>query len=173
MTTSSVLTKIPENTSFLQANRFSFLFPTLPFLKYFCQNVTLPGVSTSPVPVSSPFTNTYRHGDKLNFDELTITAIVDEDLRVWQESYNWLQSLTKPDNYGQYVRYKDKKATPYHDGELTVNTNSNVPNLRFKFTDCHPVSIGAIPFDVKATAETILTIDISFRYDQYYVDRLM
>lgn len=172
MTTSSVLTKIPENTSFLQANRFSFIFPTLPFLRYFCQSVQIPSVSTAPVPVSSPFVNTYRHGDKLAFDSLIVTVLVDEDLRVWEETFNWIKSLTKPNDYGQYVRYRDKKATPYHDGELTVNTNSNVPNIRFKFTDCHPIFLGSIQFNVTETAQTVLTVDINFRYDQYYVDRL-
>lgn len=172
MTTTSVLTKIPENTSFLQGNRFSFIFPTLPFLRYFCQSVMIPGVSTSPVPVSSPFVNTYRHGDKLVYEELTVSAIVDEDLRTWEETYNWIQSLTKPDKFSQYIRYRDKKAAPYHDGELTINTNSNVPNIRFKFLDCHPISLSGINFSVQETAQTVMTINITFRYDQYYIDRL-
>lgn len=172
MTTTSVLTKIPENTSFLQANRFTFVFPTLPFLRYFCQSVSIPGISTSPVPVSSPFVNTYRHGDKLVFDELSVVALVDEDLRVWEETFNWIKSLTKPNDFSQYIRYRDKNAVPYHDGELTINTNANVPNLRFKFVDCHPIAVSAIQFSTTETAQTVLTINITFRYDQYYVDRL-
>lgn len=172
MTTTSILTRIPENTSFLQSTKFTFVFPTLPFLKYFCQAVTLPGVSTNPVTVSSPFVNTYRHGDKLTYDELTVTAIIDEDLRVWEETYNWIKSLTKPNDYSQYVKYYNKKNTPYHDAELTINTNANVPNIRFKFTECHPVLLGSIPFNTTENATKTLTVDITFRYDQYYIDRL-
>lgn len=172
MTTTSLLTKIPENTSFLQQTRFTFTFPTLPFLRYFCQSVNIPSVSTSPVAVSSPFVNTYKHGDKLTYDDLTVTALVDEDLRTWEETYNWIKSLTKPNDFSQYIRYRDKKATPYHDAELTVNTNANVPNIRFKFTDCHPVLLGSINFNVTENATKINTIDITFRYDQFYIDRL-
>lgn len=173
MTTSSLLTKIPENTSFLQANKFTFSFTTLPFLKYFCQSVNIPGVSTSPVTVSSPFSDMYRHGDKLVYDQLAISVIIDEDLRVWEETYNWLQSLTKPDSFDQYVR-NDRRGnkTAYHDAVLTVNTNSNNPNIRFKFTDCHPISLGGINFGVQETAQTTISCDIIFRYDQYYIDRL-
>ena len=80
MSNTSVLTKIPENTSFLQPTRFSFLFPELPFLRYFCQSVSIPGVSTNAVSVETPFSNTFRHGDKLNYDGLNITAIIDEDI---------------------------------------------------------------------------------------------
>lgn len=173
MTTTSLLTKIPENTSFLQPNRFTFSFSTLPFLKYFCQGVNIPSVSTSPVTVSSPFADMYRHGDKLSFDQLSVSVIVDEDLRVWEETYNWIQALTKPDNFGQYIRNdRRNNKTPYHDGVLTINTNANVPNIRFKFTDCHPISLGGISFNVQETAQTIVTCEIIFRYDQFYIDRL-
>ena len=174
MTTASLLTRIPENTSFLQPTKFTFAFPTLPFLKYFCQTVIIPSVSTSAVTVASPFANMYRHGDKLEFGELTVTALVDEDLRVYEESLNWLKALTKPNDYGQYIRQRqrDNSTTPYHDAELTINTNANVPNIRFKFTECHPVLIGQIDFDTKQNAMSTITIDITFRYDQFYIDRL-
>lgn len=175
MTTSSLLTRIPENTSFLQPNRFTFSFTTLPFLKYFCQSVTFPTVSTTPVTVSSPFANTYRHGDKLEYGELVVSVIIDEDLRVWEETYNWLQALTKPDNFAQYIRQRSDNTrdnSPYHDGILTINTNSNLPNIRIKFTECHPTSLAGIELSTTATAETILTTSITFRYDQFYVDRL-
>lgn len=172
MTTTSILTKIPENTSFFQPTKFTFSFPTLPFLKYFCQTVVIPGVFTNPVTVPSPFANTYRHGDKLEFGELSVSVILDEDLRVWEESLNWLKSLTKPNDFSQYVRYRDGNATPYHDAQLTINTNSNIPNIRVKFTDCHPISVGTINFDVTGNASSPVTLDLTFKYDQFYIDRL-
>ena len=119
----------PENSSFLQANKFTFSFATLPFLKYFCQTVNIPGVSTSPVTVDNPFSNTYRHGDKLLYDQMNITIIVDEDMRVWEETYNWLQALTFPKEFRQYFRNSNGRQTAYHDGILTINTNANNPKV--------------------------------------------
>jgi hypothetical protein len=173
MSSESPLTRIPINTSFLQPTKFGFTFPTLPFLRYFCQSVIIPGVSTSPVRVSSPFVDTYRHGDKLVFDQLTVTALIDEDLRLWEETYNWIVGLTKPDRFPQYIRSKDKKAQLYHDGVLTINTNANLPNIRITFTDCHPISLSPIQFATTETADTLLTSDIVFRYDQMEIVRLM
>ena len=172
MSNTSVLTKIPENTSFLQPTRFSFLFPELPFLRYFCQSVSIPGVSTNAISVETPFSNTFRHGDKLNYDGLNITAIIDEDIRVWEETYNWLVALTFPKNFTEYIRFYDEKKSPYHDGVLTINTNANIPNIRVKFTNCHPVSLGGINFDTKLDASTVITADISFRYDGFEITRL-
>jgi hypothetical protein len=162
----------PENSSFLQANKFTFSFATLPFLKYFCQTVNIPGVSTSPVTVDNPFSNTYRHGDKLLYDQMNITIIVDEDMRVWEETYNWLQALTFPKEFRQYFRNTNGRQTAYHDGILTINTNANNPNMRFQFYNCHPSSLGGINFSVQSTAQEVITCDITFRYDSYEIVRI-
>lgn len=172
MTKSSLLTKIPENTSFLQPTKYSMEFPTLPFLRYFCQSANIPSISTSAVTVSSPFADMKRHGDKLVYDQLVVTALIDEDMRVWEEIYDWLQALTKPDRYEQYVRFYERQKDPYHDSVLTINTNANNPNIRFKFTHCHPVSLGAVSFSTTENANVQIHADIVFAYDQYYVTRL-
>lgn len=168
----SALTQIPENTSFLQPTKFTFAIPTLPFLKYFCQTVNLPGVSTSAITVETPFSATYRHGDKLVYEGFSVSVIVDEDLRVWEETYNWLKALTFPKEFPQYIRYNDKQASPYHDAELTINNNANIPNIRVKFFDCHPTSIGGINFNVTDNADTTITTDIQFRYDRFEIERI-
>jgi len=172
MSYTSVLTNLPENTSFLQVNKFSFTFPTLPFLTYFCQNVSLPGVSTSPVNVDTPFSSTFRHGDKLVYESLIISVIVDEDLRVWEETYDWLQALTFPSDFTQYIRYKDGKASPYHDGILTINNNNNQPNMRIKFTNCHPSALTGVSFTTTGSADSTITCDITFRYDGFDIQRI-
>lgn len=173
MTNQSLLTKIPDNQNLLQTTKFTFSFPTLPFLRFFCQSVSIPGVSTSAVQVPSPFSEMYRHGDKLVYDDFAVTVILDEDLRVWEESYNWLVSLTFPNKFPQYVRnLGNGRDAPYHDGILTTNTNANLPNLRFKFTYCHPTSISAIQFTSADNADTTMTCDIRFRYDLMEIDRL-
>jgi len=172
MTTESLLTKIPDNTSLLQPTKFTLVFPTMPFLRYFCQTAVVPSISTSAIPVETPFSNTYRHGDKLIFDELTVNAIIDEDMRIWEETYKWLVSLTKPTEFPEYIRYKDSRAMVYHDAILTINTNANIPNIRLKFTNVHPLTLGAVNFNVADNADTTLTADITFRYDYYQLDRL-
>ena len=173
MALESFASNTPQNTSVLQLTKFTFIIPDMPYLKYFCQTVTLPTVSTSPVVVPTEFSNTYRHGDKLNFEEFTITVMVDEDMRVWEESYKWMKSLTRPSSFNEYRRKSMNDRTPlYFDGYLTTNTNANNPNLRFKFHNCHPTSLGGITFDTKTDADNIPTFDISFRYDIFEIERV-
>ena len=174
MTTEPYTVNTPQNTSILQSTKFTFVIPDMPFLKYFCQTVNLPSVSTTEVVVPTPFSNTYRHGDKLVFDAFTITAIMDEDLRVWEETYKWLKSLTRPQSYNEYARktIRDVQTPLYFDGYLTVNTNANNPNIRVKFHNCHPTSIGLVSFDTKVDADVIPTADFTFRYDLFEIERL-
>lgn len=172
MSNESLLTLIPENTSMLQSTKFTFQFPNLPFLRYFCQTVEIPSVSTAGVEVVTPFVSTYRHGIKMNFEELTINAIIDEELKVWEETYNWIRALTRPTDFEEYVKRITSNGQIYHDAILTINTNANIPNVRILFKDCHPVALGSVRFNTAENADTILTADITFRYDYFELERL-
>ena len=86
---------------------------------------------------------------------------------------SWLSSLTRPESFEQYPRKSLQDKTPlYFDGYLTVNTNANNPNIRFKFHNRHPISLGGIDFDTKTDADNIPTCTIQFRYDLFEVERL-
>lgn len=172
MAIESFASNTPDNTSLLQSTKFTFMIPDRPFLKYFCQTVSLPAVSTNAVEVPTQFSTTYRHGDKLNFEAFTITALMDEDLRVWEETYKWLEGLTRPQKYEEYIKSKNPNTPLYHDAYLTINTNANRSNIRVKFHNCHPVSLGMINFDTKVDADNIPTCDVTFRYDLFEIERL-
>lgn len=171
MSQESILTRVPNNTSFLQSTKYTFVIPNLPFARYFCQSVNIPGASTSEVLVPTPLSDTYRHGDKLVYDPFSITFLIDEDARVWEETYNWLQSLTYPLRSSQYANKFLGAPEKYYDGVLTINTNSNLPNFRIKFTNCHPVQLGGINFSTTDTPDVTPTADVTFRYDTFSFER--
>lgn len=115
----------------------------------------------------------YVYGEKLNYEPLVLSALMDEDLRVWDETFKWLTSLTRPQSSEQFPRKTPGDRTPlYFDGYLTINSNSNNPNIRIKFINCHPTSIGMVNFDTKVDADTIPTADFTFRYDYFEIDRI-
>lgn len=172
MTTQSFLTTMPQNTNFLQSTKYTFVVPNLPFARYFCQSINLPGVSSSEIEVATPFSNTYRHPTKLSYESFTISFLIDEDIKVWEETYKWLVSLTRPESNKQYVKYRDKEASPYQDGVLTINTNANIPNLRIKFKNVFPVALGGIQFNSSDSADTTPVADLTFRYDLFEIVRL-
>ena len=173
MTTESYLTDIPENISLLQSTKFTFVIPEMPFAKYFCQRVNLPGVSTSPAAFETPFSKVNLHGDKLVYEPLNISFLIDEDLRVWEETYEWLKSLTFPHDFDEYKRRNLKKVDEnYYDGILTVNNNANLENLRITYHHVHPIALSGIDFNTMIDANEIITATVTFSYDTFSIERL-
>ena len=169
MTTNSVLTQIPDNINLLQPTKFIFTVPNLPFLNYYCQSVVFPGFSTSEVPVPTPFSATYRHGDTMQFDPLSLTFLIDEDMRVVEETFQWLSVLTNPTQFKEYApKFKEK----YYDGVLIMNKNSNTTNFRVKFYNCHPVSFGSFQLSTTDTPSSTMIADLTFRYDYFKFERI-
>lgn len=166
------ITQIPENSSLLQSTKYTFVIPDLPFARYFCQTVNLPDVSTSAVEVPTPFSAIKRHGDTLRWSDLSMSVLVDEELRVWEETLEWLKSLTKPTRFEEYNKRKGVEFNKYYDGILTINTNANVPQIRIKFYNVHPTMLGQLIFDTTTSAEQTITVDMSFSYDYFEVERI-
>ena len=170
--TTKTIARIPDNTNFLQTTKYTFVIANLPFARYFCQNVNLPGVTSNEIEVPNPFSSTYRHPTKMSFEAFTITFLVDEDLKVWEETFKWIVSLTRPESYSQYIKSFNREASPYQDGILTINTNANLSNIRIKFRNVFPVSLGGIQFSTMNSADTTPTADVTFRYDIFDIERL-
>lgn len=171
MTLQNTVTKIPENVSLAQATKYTFVIPELPFARYFCQTVNLPDISTSAPEVPTPFSAIKRHGDTLRWSDLSMSVLVDEELRVWEETLEWLKSLTKPTKYEEYSKRKGIVYNKYYDGILTINTNANVPMMQIKFYNVHPTMMGQLIFDTTTSAEQTITLDMSFAYDYFEVNR--
>ena len=129
MSNTSVLTRIPENSSFLQPTKFLFTFTTLPFIRYFCQSVTIPGMSTSAVAVENPFSKNYRHGDKLEYETFNLTALLDEDMRLWEETYNWFRAITFPHEFLNY--WKNNIEAPIKEVKISVSNTNQLINTDF------------------------------------------
>ena len=106
----------PTNLNQLNVVSFETNFLRIPGINYFCQRVNVPGISLANTIQSTPFANIPIEGDMLEFEDLTISFIVDEDMQNYLELYNWLHSLGFPDRYAQYDNQtgKDIKLSLIH-----------------------------------------------------------
>lgn len=164
----------PENTSFLQPTKFALTFRRIPNIVYFLQSVNLPGVSTGEAMVPTPFVDTYRAGDKIVYDTLNLTFIVDEDMRSWFEIHDWIRGLTFPKSFDEYKRLKKVNSDfggVYSDATLSITTNANAPNIRLRFADCFPTSLSSIQFNASDSADITVTADATIRFQYYEVER--
>ena len=148
----TALTRNPSNPNSLQPNKFTLNLPRTPNLQYFTQTISLPGLSTSEIPVQNPFVELYAPGEKAIYDVLNITFIVDAEMQSWLEIHDWLRALTFPTEYEEYQnlaklnKYTSASATntpQYCDGSVTILSASNKPYYRFNFKELFPISISS------------------------------
>ena len=166
------LTRNPSNPNFLQPNKFILNFSRVPALRYFCQSVTVPGISTSEIPQPSPFVELYKPGEKPIYDILNVTFMVDEKLESWREIHDWIRAMTFPYSYQEYEKLKNlnpyaQRLPQYSDASLLLLSSSNNPILEFKFFDVFPISISSFVMSSSDSPDTIITADASFRYSLY------
>ena len=64
--------------NFLSPVEFQFSIKRMPTVQYYVQSINIPSISSGFTEQVTPFRNTYRHGDKLTYDDLFLTIVVDE-----------------------------------------------------------------------------------------------
>lgn len=184
----TALTRNPNNVDLLQSTKFRITFNRLPGMTYFCQQANLPGVSLTEIPKSTPFVELYVPGEKLIYDTLNITFLVDEDLRAWTQIHDWMRGITFPLDFEEYLNLqKENSISPlgqrfinntglaggqYTEAIMTIFTNKNNANFRVKFVDLFPISLSTIIFNTSDSADNVVTADATFRFTYYNYERI-
>lgn len=158
-------------------------FTRMPFTTFLVQEVGLPAVNSQTAKIPSPGLVAKFVADKLNYDSLTITFMVDEEFKAWRELYGWLLGMTGTydrsvlvadfiQNQFDYVQdtqphYRHAEASRTTAG-LTIVNAAKVPMLRFIFHNLYITSLSEVRFDTRTTDTiTPLTCSATFDYDYY------
>lgn len=175
----TALTRNPTNPNFLQPNKFLLTFSRLPNMQYFCQSVSIPGISMSEAVITNPFVDIYSPGEKPIYDLLNVTFFVDEELKTWLEIHDWIRAMTFPvsfDDYKQLPKLSKNVSREnfpqFSDASVTLFSSSNVPYYKIKFYDCFPTTLSTFIMNVSDSPDTIISADATFRYNYYDIEKL-
>jgi len=164
----------PSSTSLLQPTKFQLSFKRLPDVQYFLKKFKLPGGSIQALEQPTPFKNRPVPGNKLSYETLDISFLVEETMNSWNEIHRWLQDLGIEEGYSSYRDLRRMINVPpdidfpqYSDCTLTVLSSQNNPRLRFNFEDCFPISLGDIDFDTEQSADDVITCSATFAFFKY------
>ena len=177
----TAITRNPANPNYLHPNKFQLNFSRASNVQYFCQSVSVPGISMSEVPQTTPFVDLYRPGEKAIYDLLNVTFIVDEQLKAWLEIHDWIRAMTFPTNFKEYqdlgllskqagIRQELGIGAQYSDATVTILSSANNPTHRFKFYEVFPTTLSTFVMSASDTPDSIITADATFRYSYYDVD---
>ena len=174
----TALTRNPTNPNFLQPNKFILNFTRLPNVRYFCQSVSVPGISLSETPITNPFVDIYSPGEKAIYDLMNVTFMIDEDLKAWLEIHDWIRAMTFPKEYAEYrnlprLSGKQENNFPqFSDATITLLSSKNNPIYNFKIYDCFPTSLSTFVMSALDSPETVMTADATFRFAYFDVEKV-
>ena len=152
------LTDQPKNINPLADVQFRFDISALPNTSFFIQTVNLPGVSLEGATIATPqLQNFTRHTGIITYETLSVTFMIDEYLKNWQEIYEWMTG----------------KESKYTSAVLTILSSSMNPTIEVHFKEIFPTTLSAISFDSTTTDPVYQIATISFNYTEYIIKNLL
>ena len=165
-----------ENRNFLSPIGFKFSLAKFPKISYFCQTANIPSMNLSIQQQSTPFRSLPLEGF-IEYDPLTLSFLVDENLENYLILHNWIRALGTPDDTLERRSYKLKMQQEfgkdnndlYADGTLMVlNSNFN-HNFDVVFEDLMPIGLNALEFNATVDGTEYAMAQVSFRYLAYQI----
>lgn len=170
--------KQPTNLNYFLPTGFKFQIEKLPHVNFFVQSANLPGIAAGQALVTTPNRDYPIAGDKVQYNELRVRFIVDEELQNWLEVYNWIKGITFPDSTDQYRRLRqadvpNPMGDVYSDGSLTILTSNKNAQYVAKFSNMFPVDLTDIEMQSDVSDADTVAADATFAYTTYNIERMI
>ena len=165
-----------KNRNFLSPSGFQFNLAKAPKVDFFSNSARIPGITLGEIMVGNYLKAVPVPGDQIQFEDLTLQFIVDENLENFLEIHSWIYGLGYPDSVSQFESIVIDRETSeidnlkqFSDGTLTVlNSNFN-PMAYIKFKDMFPVSLSTLEFTASENDYTYFTATVTFKYLLYEI----
>jgi hypothetical protein len=193
MTVTNSLSRQPTKLDYASPTQFKFSIIKLPKVEYFCTAVNVPGITLGgTMSQPSPLKDIPIPGEKLTYEPLQMTFLVDENLENFQEIHGWLVGLGFPRDHSEFRdlvssgndRFpaknqsisneigKVKYGSPnvggtYSDATLTILSSKNNSELEVRFRNMFPTGLTGLQYNQQAADVDYLTATVSFEYEIY------
>ena len=193
MTELNVQTRQPAKLDYASPIQFRFKCTKLPEVEFTCQTANIPGISLGSATQPTPLVDLPLPGDKINYQSLDISFLVDENLNNYKEIHDWLIGLGFPKDHTQFqnlqatgadrfpgssissaptgkeVKAPLKEGGIYSDATLTVLNSKNIAKTEIRFRNIYPTSLGSLSYDIKLSDVDYLQASVSFAYMYYEI----
>ena len=179
----------PTVYDYATGTQWRLAFNRLPKTTWFCTAANVPGITLGEASYPTPMVDMFLTGDKLTFETLNITFIVDEELQNYRELWNWLVGIGSPVSHDQWataltqgdgavrqfgtedidprtkVTYEESNL--YSDATLIVYNSKNIPKVDVKFKNMFPTSLSALEYSQDLSDVEYFKASATFRYLYY------
>ena len=162
-----------SNRNFLSPVGFNFNLAKYPKVSFFCNSARIPEISLSTLNQPSYLKNIDIAGGLIQYGDLSLRFLVDEDLVNYSTIHNWITGLGFPEStqdYADFITNENGIKDPleqFSDGSLHIlNSNYNSVSI-IKFKDLYPTSITSLDFQATDTDINYFTAQVTFKYTVY------
>ena len=191
MTDTNIIDRQPTKFDYASPIQFRFKMTKLPKVEFFVQTANIPGISLGSTTQDTPLKDIAGAGDKVNYQSLDISFLVDENLNNYKELHDWILGLGFPQSHDQFKTLQGTSADRfpgttastaatgtsikqpldeggiYSDATLTVLNSKNIAKTEIRFQNVYPISLGSLSYDIKASDVDYLQVSASFNYMYY------
>ena len=166
-----------ENRNFLSPVGFKFSLKRAPGVAFFCNQANIPSMDLGIAEQPTWLRDIPTPGDKIQFGDLNLRFMVDEDLVNYMELQRWIRGLGYPENMDEFRKLEGEAVMPsnfgqagddiYSDGTLQILSSNLVPAFQVVFSDLFPYTLSTVTFDATDTDIEYFTADVGFKYTIY------
>ena len=182
-------TQQPTVYDYATGTQWRLAFNRLPKTTWFCTAANVPGITLGEAQYPTPMSDMFVVGDKLTFETLNITFLVDEELQNYRELWDWIVGIGSPVSHSQWETTLSKGdgairtfSTPdadprtkstyeesnlYSDATLIVYNSKNMAKVNVKFKNMFPTSISSLEYSQDLTDVEYFKASATFRYLYY------
>ena len=182
-------TQQPTVFDYASGTQWRLAFNRLPKTNWFCTAANVPGITLGEAQYPTPMSDMFVTGDKLTFETLNITFLVDEELQNYRELWDWIVGIGTPVKHSQWTselfkgdgavrqfgtedvdprtKVSYEESNLYSDATLIVYNSKNTAKVNVQFKNMFPTSLSALEYSQELTDVEYLKASATFRYLYY------
>ena len=195
MATPRTIDRQPTKLDYASPTQFRFGINQLPKVEFFTVGANVPSIVMGDAIFPTPFKDIPIMGDKITYDNLSISFIVDEYLENYISLHEWMTAIGFPKNRTQFKDFRANtsnvaQATQgtsldigdvqpstsanalFSDGYLMILSNKNNPIVEITFHNMYPVVLGPLEYNQGAADVEYITVSADFAYQIYEIKTL-
>jgi len=179
----------PTVYDYATGTQWRLAFNRLPKTTWFCTAANIPGITLGEAQYATPMTDMIVTGDKLTFETLNITFLVDEELQNYRELWDWLVGMGSPVKHSQWsttlaegdgavrqfgtndtdprTKTTYEESNLYSDSTLIVYNSKNKAKVNVQFKNMFPTSLSSLEYSQDLTDVEYFKASATFRYLYY------
>ena len=166
------------NRNYMSPVGFKLVLTKTPKVDFLCQSANIPSISMGTAIQPSYLKDIPVPGDKVLYDDLTVSFLVDEKMENYLAIHKWITGLGYPESRGQYDQLRkddnrtdsiigddgDPRYFEFSDATLQILSSNYKPSVLVNFKDAFPTTLSTLDFDVSTRDYAYFTAEVSFKY---------